>query len=129
MNRPIRRSAGFLCGRLLFVVALAALPVLTACGHQTAAPVKTVEVHLTETAIQMPNTLPPGMTTFQVVNTGTEAHGFSVEGPSGQAVLPNVAPGKMASVQIDLNPGTYRVMSPVDADKGGMAVALNVTRG
>jgi len=129
MNRPIRRSAGSACGRFLFAVALAALPVLTACGGQKPEAAKTVEVHLTETAIQMPTTLPAGKTTFEVVNTGTAVHGFSVEGPSGQAVVPNVAPGKMASVQIILNPGTYRVISPVDADKGGMAMALNVTQG
>jgi uncharacterized cupredoxin-like copper-binding protein len=127
MNRPIRRSAGSTCGRFLFAVILAALPVLTACGSKPELQAKMVEVHLTENAIQMPNTLPSGKTTFEVVNTGTAMHGFSIEGPGGQAVLPSVAPGKTASVQVNLNPGTYRVISPVDAAKGGMAVALNVT--
>jgi len=129
MNRPRQRSAGTLCGRFLFAAVLAALPVLTACGGQKPEPAKTVEVHVSETAIQMPNTLPAGKTNFEVVNTGTAVHGFSIEGPSGQAVVPSVAPGKTASLEINLNPGTYRVASPTDADKGGMAVALKVTQG
>jgi uncharacterized cupredoxin-like copper-binding protein len=102
---------------------------VAACGSNPPQAGQTVEVHLTENAIEMPSNVAAGKTTFKVVNTGTAVHGFSIEGPSGETAVPSVEPGKTASVQMTLDPGTYRVLSPVDANKGGMVLALNVTQG
>ena len=95
-------SARTAAGRLALTAALAAMPILTACGgqtHQKGPAAQTIQVHLTEGSIQIP------------------------------ASVPAVEPGKTASLQINLDPGTYRVLSPVDAEKNqGMAKALSVTQ-
>lgn len=115
-------------GRIVLTTALAALPILTACGNQPepkGPQVQTVEVHLKEGAIQMPTTLPSGPTTFEVVNEGNQALSFEIEGPAGQKEVPSVQPGQSASVDMNLDPGTYRVHSP---ENQAMVMALNVTQ-
>lgn len=134
MKTYLKSSASTVTGRLVLTATLAAMPILTACGNgiqekKGGPQAQTVQVHLTEGAIQMPANLPAGKTTFQVVNEGTTVHGFEIEGPSGDKQLPSVAPGKSASLVIDLDPGTYRILSPVDANNQGMVKALNVTQG
>jgi uncharacterized cupredoxin-like copper-binding protein len=127
-----KSSARTVTGRLVLTAALAAMPILTACGghQQPKGPAaQTVQVHLPEGDIQMPSSLNAGKTTFQVVNDGTAAHGFQIEGPAGDKQVPTVAPGQSASLEIDLDPGTYRVLSPVDASKDQrMVKAVNVTQ-
>lgn len=122
-----RKSAKTAFGRLVLTAALAALPILTACGgashEQKAAQVQTVEVHLKDGAIQMPASLHPGPTTFEVTNEGNQALSLEFEGPAGQTV-PSMQPGQTASVQMVLDPGTYRVHTPENQE---MVVALNVT--
>jgi len=117
-------------GRLVLTAALVAMPILTACGaaEKTSAKSQMVEVHLSEGTIQMPASVPSGKTTFQVINDGTAAHGFEIEGPSGDQQVPTVEPGKRASLQIVLDPGTYRIVSPVDVGRDDMVKALNVTQ-
>ena len=129
MTTTTRYTAKSAVGRLVLTAALAAMPILTACGAAEKASAKgqTVEVHLSEGTIQMPASVPSGKTTFQVINDGTAAHGFEIEGPSGDKQVPTVEPGKRASLQIVLDPGTYRILSPVDAGRDDMVKALNVT--
>jgi hypothetical protein len=125
-------SARTAAGRLVLTAALAAMPILTACSgkqQQAKGPApQTIQVHITEGAIQMPSSLPAGETTFKVVNDGTAVHGFQIEGPVGGQV-PSVAPGQSASLEINLGPGTYRVLSPLDAPTDPrMVMAVNVTQ-
>jgi hypothetical protein len=121
-----KNSAKTAFGRLVLAAALAALPILTACGdngEQKGSQVQTVEVHLKDGAIQMPASLPSGPTTFEVVNDGNQALSLEIEGPAGQTV-PSIQPGQTASVDMNLDPGTYRVRAP---ENQAMVVALNVT--
>jgi hypothetical protein len=123
-----KNSAKTAFGRLVFAAALTALPILTACGgnpsEQKGPETQTVEVHLTEGAIQMPETVPSGPTTFEVVNEGSQALSFEIEGPAGQKEVPSVQPGQSASVDMILDPGTYRVHSP---ENETMVKALKVS--
>jgi hypothetical protein len=122
-----QNSAKTAFGRLVLAAALTALPILTACGgsHEQKGPeTQTVEVHLKDGAIQMPASLPSGMTTFEVVNEGNQALSFEIEGPAGRKDLPAMQPGQTASVDMILDPGTYRVHAPENQE---MVVALNVT--
>jgi len=129
MKTFTKSSARNATGRLVLAAALAAMPILTACGgSQPKGPAaQTVQVHLTEGGIQMPSSVPAGQTTFQVINEGSAAHGFQIEGPGGDKQVPSVAPGESASLEITLDPGTYRILSPVDAAKNqSMEKSLNV---
>jgi len=121
----IRHSAAPALAWALTVAVLFVLPLLTACGgHQNLPVGQTVEVHLKEGQIEMPSTVPPGKTVFKVVNDGTAVHGFQIEGPAGEKSVPNVSPGQTASLEMILDPGTYRIASPADQ---GMQKALNVS--
>ena len=131
MTTTTKSTARSAIGRLVLTAALTAMPILTACGAAEKASAKgqTVEVHLSEGTIQMPASVPSGKTTFQVINDGTAAHGFQIEGPSGDQQVPTVEPGQKASLQMVLDPGTYRILSPVDVNKDqGMVKALTVTQ-
>lgn len=90
-----------------------------------------VEVGLTEFQIDMPETLPPGRTTFRVTNDGAVEHNFEVEGQGMEEVLQqNLAPGDSATLEVDLQPGTYEIYCPVGnhADQG-MRMELTVEEG
>jgi hypothetical protein len=121
-----KNSAKTAFGRIVLAAALTALPILTACGgnQEQGSQVQTVEVHLKDGAIQMPASLPSGPTTFEVVNEGNQALSLEIEGPAGQKV-PSIQPGQTASVDMNLDPGTYRVHAP---ENQAMVVALNVTQ-
>lgn len=117
-------SAALLCAALL-----AGLPFLTACGgSKTAAPeARMVQVQITDQGIQMPASLPSGVTTFQVSNSGSSEHSFGITGPSGDMKLDApLKPGESASLDMVLDSGTYRVYSPVDPGQSSMQMALNV---
>jgi iron uptake system component EfeO len=132
MKTFTKSSAKTAAGRIVLTAALAALPILTACGghpQQKGPAAQTIQVHLTEGAIQIPASVPAGNTTFEVINDGTAVHGFQIEGPGGDKQVPTVEPGKTASLQINLDPGTYRILSPMDAAKDqSMVRSLSVTQ-
>ena len=136
----------------LFPLAVLALALpLAACGGddddiQTAGPVSqepapmdegamtaeqnTVDVTLTEYRIDMPASIPAGPTTFSITNSGAEAHGFEVEGQGiEQALAADLQPGGSATLDVTLQPGTYRVYCPVadHATARGMETQLTVT--
>src|SRR5262245_45762842 len=75
----LQRRIGLLT--LLSVVLLSGLlyravrPVVAGEG-----PTVVMEVRLTEFAIEMPKTMPPGPVTFSVTNAGTLEHNFEIEG-------------------------------------------------
>jgi hypothetical protein len=126
MERRNRQSAAPALAWALLGAVLFVLPLLTACGGASPAAGQTVEVHLNEGQIQMPSTVAPGKTVFKVVNDGNAIHGFEIQGPGGEKSVPSVNPGQTASLEMILDPGTYRVASPVDQ---GMQKALNVSQG
>jgi hypothetical protein len=119
-----KNSAKTAFGRIVLTAALAALPILTACGNNAAEgpEAQTVEVHLKDSAIQMPASIPSGPTTFEVVNDGNQALSFEIDGPARLEEAPTVQPGQSASVDMVLDPGTYRVHIPENRSM----VALNV---
>jgi uncharacterized cupredoxin-like copper-binding protein/streptogramin lyase len=90
---------------------------------------ESVAVSLTEFAIDMPNELPAGPTTFEISNDGTVEHSFEIEGQGIEEELePHLRPGASDTLTVDLAPGTYEVYCPVDehADHG-MRLDLTVT--
>ena len=119
-------SAALLCAALL-----AGLPFLTACGGSkpVAQGAQTVQVQITDQGISMPASLPAGVTTFKVTNSGSSQHSFGLTGPAGEKKLEEpLKPGESASLDVVLDSGTYRVYSPVDPAQGAMQMALNVVR-
>jgi len=87
-----------------------------------------VEVKLTEYKIEMPAVIGTGATTFNVTNTGSETHGFEIEGNGiEKALKPRLKKGANGSLQVDLKPGTYKVYCPVIGHKWhGMSLDLTV---
>lgn len=87
-----------------------------------------VEVTLTEYEIGMPETLPAGPTTFNVSNTGTMEHNIEIEGQGIEDALENnLKAGESATLQVDLQPGEYRVYCPVgNHAEEGMDMTLTV---
>jgi len=77
-----------------------------------------VEVSLREFAIDMPDSLPAGPTTFTVTNAGTIEHSFEIEGRGIEQELEHhLKPGETMTLQVDLEPGKYEVYCPVDGHK------------
>lgn len=134
MNTPnIRRLVP---GILIAIVALAGCQRVereTAGGTDTAATMTTpapaaVTVNLTEYRIEIPATIPAGLTTFLVTNTGKEKHNFEVEGEQlAMEVADPLEPGQSRTLELDLKPGTYKVYCPMaNHDERGMHVQLTV---
>lgn len=115
---------------LLFVVGCTNQP--AAQPQPTSAPASTgggtVQVKLTEFKIDMPNSLPAGTTTFNVVNNGKYTHNVEIAGNGIDKKLDaNLQAGQSGSMQVDLKPGTYDVYCPVDSHKQeGMDLQLTV---
>lgn len=90
----------------------------------------TVDVHLSEYAIKMPDTLPAGPTTFVVHNDGAKTHSFRIEGPGlSDAILAKpVPPQEMENLQVTLQPGEYKIYCPIGSHENkGMKTILKVT--
>lgn len=87
-----------------------------------------VEVRLTEYAIEMPSTLPPGPTTFALHNQGHKSHSFKLEGPGLQDMTPVIVKaGKADTAQVTLQPGEYKVYCPIGSHSAkGMTMTLTV---
>jgi uncharacterized cupredoxin-like copper-binding protein len=91
--------------------------------------VNTVEVELVDGEINMPESLPAGLTEFTVTNNGTEDHNFEIEGQGIEEVFEeDLAPGDSNTLQVELAAGEYEVYCPVgDHRDMGMELALTVT--
>ena len=89
---------------------------------------ETVEVSLTEFEIDMPSSISSGHVTFEITNDGTETHAFEVEGNGIEEEIEELEPGSSATLEVDLEPGTYEVYCPVDGHRDmGMELDLEVT--
>jgi uncharacterized cupredoxin-like copper-binding protein len=89
----------------------------------------TVEVRLTEYAVEMPATLPAGPTTFLVHNKGVKRHSFKIQGPGIDTMLEAVVPQKKTGkLEVTLQPGEYKVYCPIGNHSAkGMTMKLLVT--
>jgi uncharacterized cupredoxin-like copper-binding protein len=89
----------------------------------------TVEVHLSEYAIAMPQTLAAGPTAFLLHNDGGKSHSFKIEGPGvDEIVSMPVPPQGMGKLTVTLQPGEYKVYCPIGSHEvKGMTRKLVVT--
>jgi len=89
----------------------------------------TVDVHLSEYAVKMPETLSAGPTTFVIHNDGVKTHSFRIEGPGLSEILAKPVEPQMAeNLQVTLQPGEYKVYCPIGShERKGMKTALKVT--
>ena len=91
-----------------------------------------VEVSLSEFTIDMPTDLPAGPTTFAISNDGEFPHSFEIESEDlsvEEGLGENLAPGDSATLEVDLEPGTYEVYCPVGEGshrQQGMELELTV---
>ena len=127
-----RNLVGAFARLLLCAALLTTLPLLTACGgdnNDYEAQAQTVQVQLTDQQIQLPASLPSGMATFEIKNTGSLEHSFAIAGPAGEKVLDEpLKPGETAEIEMELGTGTYRVYCPGERANGhSLQAALNVT--
>jgi uncharacterized cupredoxin-like copper-binding protein len=114
---------------LLVPVVLLGLTAALAADPPAAEKGATVEVHLREYAIQMPETLPAGPTTFVVHNDGQKHHSFKLEGPGSEGIVEKPIPaGETGSLTITLKAGEYKVYCPIGSHEvKGMTRKLVVT--
>jgi uncharacterized cupredoxin-like copper-binding protein len=89
-----------------------------------------VNVRLVEFKIEMPSSLPGGPTLFEVTNAGRMVHNIKITGEGIDKVFPSVLqPGESQTMQVDLKPGRYKVVCPVDSHELlGMSLDLMVTQ-
>jgi uncharacterized cupredoxin-like copper-binding protein len=79
-------------------------------------------VKLSETEFKItpadPSVKKAGPVTFEVTNDGQTDHALEVEGPSGEAKTETIAPGKSATLNIDLSKaGKYEMYCPIGNHK------------
>ena len=121
---PMKRALS-----LLVPVALLAFSAALAADPPPAEKGASVEVHLREYAIQMPDPLPAGPTTFVVHNDGQKHHSFKLEAPGSEGIVEQPIPaGETANLTITLKAGEYKVYCPIGSHEvKGMTRKLVVT--
>jgi hypothetical protein len=98
----------------------------TADGGDTGAGQVAIEVELTDEAIEMPAEISAGSVEFEVTNSGTLEHGFTIDGTD--ASIDTLAPDQRDTVTVELQPGTHTAFSPVDGDRNdGLEWSFTVT--
>lgn len=88
-----------------------------------------VDVTLTEWAIEMPDTLAAGPTTFTLINDGEFPHTIEIEGEGVEEEADVVEPGDEGTFELDLEAGTYTVYCPVGGGshrEQGMEIEVTV---
>ncbi len=129
MTERWRMGRGF----LVLVVAMAGVIVgAAACGggsssNSTNAPGTSVSVSEKEFVITVNGTdlqngngdasVPAGMVTFNIKNTGTVTHGFEIQGQGIDEKTGNIDPGGTVKLTVKLAAGTYEVWCPVPGHK------------
>lgn len=115
--------------RLVLPLLLLSLPFLAGAQDQAKKDnAATVEVKLTEYAIEMPESLPAGPTTFVIHNEGHKNHSFVLEGEGTEGKLESsLRPHATANLEVALKPGKYKVYCPIGSHEAkGMTVTLVV---
>jgi uncharacterized cupredoxin-like copper-binding protein len=98
----------------------------TTTGAATSVPVSEVEFKI---KITLPKTtVAAGSYAFQVKNDGKIEHDLVVQGNGVDEKTPTIAPGKSATLKVDLKPGTYDVYCSIPGHKqAGMDLKLTVS--
>jgi len=123
----MKRELTWRCG--FYLIALIFLGCTAAMAAETDKASQAVDVRLSEYAIDMPHTLPPGPTTFTLHNVGRKSHRFKLQGPGIEADLMSAAvdPGHTGSLEVTLQPGEYKVFCPIGSHAvKGMTMTLVV---
>jgi uncharacterized cupredoxin-like copper-binding protein len=136
--------------RLLTALAIAAALALGACGDddeddragttgtgtEAAAPagepVATVELEESDFKIEPkePKVDKSGVIRFSLKNTGQAQHALEVETPEGESETEPFGPGETATLDVELDPGTYTMYCPVgDHEQRGMTGTITVGEG
>lgn len=88
---------------------------------------QTVNVKMSEFALDMPSTFKAGTYTFVAENTGQTVHALKIEGQGMEQETPIVQPGDSAELTLTLRNGDYEVYCPVGGHKGqGMEKEITV---
>ncbi|HKR62539.1 MAG TPA: cupredoxin domain-containing protein [Thermoanaerobaculia bacterium] len=126
--------------------AIALLIVLAACTRSAATPASNtnptdreepngrptvagpiLDVQLLEYQIDIPDILPKGKVTLNIVNAGEKDHGLEIEGNGLHAKSEVLKRGDQTALELQLRPGTYTVYCPVDGHKDkGMRKTVTV---
>lgn len=104
--------------------------VVTTTETAAAAAADPIRVSLIDYEIQMPSTLPAGPTSFQVSNNGSEEHTFVISGNGvDQKLEKELKPLEVATLEVDLQPGTYQILCTYDGhdQEHDMRTQLTVT--
>jgi len=111
------------------VEANAAAPAPVADEAEDISTEETVEVALTEWAINMPAELEAGTAIFEVINDGTVPHTFQISGSNlDTALAAPIGPGETSILTVDLTPGIYVVFCPLgDGAHREIGMQLEVT--
>jgi uncharacterized cupredoxin-like copper-binding protein len=101
----------------------------TTATTTTTSAATSVPVSETEFKIALPKTtLAAGSYSFEVKNDGKIEHDLVVKGNGVDEKTPTIGPGKSATLNVDLKPGTYDVYCSIPGHKqAGMDVKLTVT--
>ncbi len=101
----------------------------TTATTTTTSAATSVPVSETEFKITLPkSTLAAGSYSFEVANDGKIEHDLVIKGNGVDEKTPTIAPGKSATLNVDLKPGTYDVYCSIPGHKqAGMDVKLTVT--
>jgi hypothetical protein len=93
-----------------------------------------ITVVLNEWAVELDrDTIAPGSVRLRVRNNGEHEHALAVQGGSVNQRTETIPPGQWAVLDLDLQPGTYDVVCPLDAPVGqdhagrGMTAVLTVS--
>jgi uncharacterized cupredoxin-like copper-binding protein len=99
----------------------------SAAGSSAAASVSETEFKLDPAAATVDQA---GQVTVQVKNDGSTEHALEIEAPGGEVKTPTLAPGKSATLKLDLKAGSYQMYCPIDGHKDkGMKGELVVAGG
>jgi uncharacterized cupredoxin-like copper-binding protein len=135
MRRESMKPAGTFTWRRGFYALVAVLfcglttPAVRPAEPESGKTAATVEVRLSEYAVEMPHTLPAGPTTFLIHNEGKKTHSFKIEGPGIDEILTKpVPPQATDKLQVTLQPGEYKIYCPIGSHEAkGMTTKLAVT--
>ena len=101
----------------------------TTAPTTTTSAATSVPVSETEFKITLPkSTLAAGSYSFEVKNDGQIEHDLVVQGNGVDEKTPTIAPGKSATLKVDLKPGTYDVYCSIPGHKqAGMDLKLTIS--
>ncbi len=92
-------------------------------------PIDTIEVNETEFSLDPANiTLhQPGTYVFRAVNVGNAVHSLEIEGQGIEEETATIQPGQSAELEVNLDPGTYKLYCPVgNHEERGMVGTVTV---